>query len=77
MLSLYSIKEKLSKLINLKILKTKAILVSLLILVAIISIPLVTMPGNKFLKHALEWDYFLAVIFFYFLTFLMWKKNNK
>ena len=76
-LSLYSIKEKLSKLINLKILKTKAILVSLLILVAIISIPLVTMPGNKFLKHALEWDYFLAVIFFYFLTFLMWKKNNK
>ena len=76
-LSLYSIKEKLSKLINLKILKTKAILVSLLILVAIISIPLVTMPGNKFLKHALEWDYFLAVMFFYFLTFLMWKKNNK
>ena len=76
-LSLYSIQEKLSKLINLKILKTKAILVSLLILVAIISIPLVTMPGNKFLKHALEWDYFLAVIFFYFLTFLMWKKNNK
>ncbi|OUX38194.1 MAG: hypothetical protein CBE33_01450 [Candidatus Pelagibacter sp. TMED273] len=76
-LSLYSIKEKLSKLINLKILKIKAILVSLLILVAIISIPLVTMPGNKFLKHALEWDYFLAVIFFYFLTFLMWKKNNK
>ena len=76
-LSLYSIKEKLSKLINLKILKTKAILVSLLILVAIISIPLVTMPGNKFFKHALEWDYFLAVIFFYFLTFLMWKKNNK
>ena len=76
-LSLYSIKEQLSKLINLKILKIKAILVSLLILVAIISIPLVTMPGNKFLKHALEWDYFLAVIFFYFLTFLMWKKNNK
>ena len=29
----------------------------------------------KFLKHALEWDYFIGVISFYLLTFFLWKKN--
>jgi len=29
----------------------------------------VSMPGNKHLKHALEWDYFLGVITFYIFTF--------
>ena len=53
----------------------KIILVSSLILVAIICIPIVSMPGNKFFKHALEWDYFLGVITFYLLTYFMWKKN--
>ena len=51
-------------------------LILVLIIVAIISIPLVTLPGNKFLKHALEWDYFLGVITFYLLTYLMWKKKD-
>ena len=31
-------------------------LVTLLIIVAIASIPIVIMPGYKFFKHALEWD---------------------
>ena len=75
-LSLYSIKDKINHLINPKILKLKIALVSTLVIVAVISIPIVTLPGNKFLKHALEWDYFLGVIMFYFLTFLMWKKNK-
>ena len=76
-ITLYSIKKNISKFINEKYLKLKAILVSVLIFVAIVSIPLVTMPGNKFLKHALEWDYFLGVICFYMLTFLMWKSSKK
>ena len=42
----------------------KIILVSILIIVAIIAIPIVSFPGNKHLKHALEWDYFLGVITF-------------
>ena len=78
----YSFKEKLSKYINIKILRLKLILVSILIVVALISIPLISLPGNdvfgfnvKFFKHALEWDYFIGVISFYLLTFLMWKKN--
>ena len=75
-ITLYSIKNKLLNFINLKYLKLKAILVSILVFVMIVSIPIVTMPGNKHIKHALEWDFFLGVIFFYVLTFFMWKKKN-
>ena len=81
--TLYSFKDKLEDFINQKYLKLKIILVSILIVVAVISVPIISLPGNnflgfnlKFLKHALEWDYFLGVISFYLLTFLMWKKNN-
>jgi hypothetical protein len=75
--ALYSFKKELSKFINVKVLKLKLILVSTLIVVAIISLPIISWPGNtfKFVKHALEWDYFLGVITFYLLTYFMWKKN--
>jgi len=79
--TLLSFKEKIGKYINNNILKIKLYLVSLLIIVAAISIPIISLPGDdffgfslKFLKHALEWDYFLGVITFYLLTFFMWKK---
>ena len=72
----YSFKNDLLKFINQNFLKMKLILVLILILVALISIPIVTMPGNKFLKHALEWNYFIGVISFYLLTFFMWKNKN-
>ena len=59
-----------------------SVLVTTLIIVAIASIPIISIPGNnflgfntKFFKHALEWDYFIGVISFYLLTFLMWKKK--
>ena len=79
--TLYSFKDKLSKYIYKKFLILKIYLVSGLIIVAIVSIPIISLPGNdflgfnlKFLKHALEWDYFIGVISFYLITFLMWKK---
>ena len=82
-MALYSLKNELKDFINEKVLKIKIFLVSLLIIVAVISIPIISMPGDdffgislKFFKHGLEWDYFLGVISFYLLTFLMWKKNN-
>ena len=82
-MALYSLKDNLNNFINEKILKIKIFLVSILIIVAVISIPIISMPGNdfmginlKFLKHGLEWNYFLGVISFYLLTFLMWKKRN-
>tara|TARA_B100000886_G_scaffold208962_1_gene144626 strand:+ start:197 stop:907 length:711 start_codon:yes stop_codon:yes gene_type:complete len=81
--TLYSFKKNLLKYVNLGILKTKIVLVSILIVVAVTSIPIVSLPGDKFLgiqlkflKHGLEWNYFLGIISFYFLTFLMWKKQN-
>ncbi len=74
--TLYKIRDKIENYINLKFLIAKRILVTLLIVVAIISIPIISFEGNKAIKHALEWDYFLGVIFFYCLTFFMWKKTN-
>ncbi len=74
--TLYKLKDKIIDKINFKFLKLKGILVSLLIIVAILAIPIVSMPGNKFIKHALEWDYFVGVISFYLLTYFMWKKNT-
>ena len=81
--TLFSFKEKLNEYINQNILKLKLYLVSFLIIVAAISIPIISLPGDdffgfnlKFLKHALEWDYFIGVITFYLLTFFMWKKMN-
>ena len=80
--SFYSFRNKLTNYINNKILTIKIFLVSVLIIVAIVSIPIISLPGNdffgfnlKFLKHALEWDYFIGVISFYLLTFFLWKKN--
>ena len=76
-IALYFFKEKLLKYINLNILKIKIVLVSILIVMALICIPIISWPGDKFkfLKHLLEWDYFLGVITFYLLTFFMWKKR--
>ena len=81
--TLFSFKEKLNEYINQSILKLKLYLVSFLIIVAAISIPIISLPGDdffgfnlKFLKHALEWDYFIGVITFYLLTFFMWRKIN-
>ena len=76
--ALYSFKNQLIKFINVKVLRLKLILVSILIIVAIIAIPIISWPGDtfKFIKHALEWDYFLGVITFYLLTYFMWKKKN-
>tara|TARA_Y100000768_G_C23889085_1_gene639178 strand:+ start:19 stop:732 length:714 start_codon:yes stop_codon:yes gene_type:complete len=79
--TLYSLKKNISQFLNLNVLKIKIVLVTILIVVATISIPIISLPGDdfmgitlKFLKHGLEWNYFLGVITFYLLTFLMWKK---
>ena len=73
---LYKYKKLITEHIDPKFLLAKLILVSLLILVIFLSIPIISQPGNKFIKHALEWDYFLGVISFYLFTFFMWKKKN-
>ena len=73
--SLFKIKDKIYIYIKYKVLKIKIILVTILAIIALASLPIITSSGNTQIKHALEWNFFLGIIFFYFLTLLMWKKN--
>ena len=70
----YKLKNQLKELFYPNILKLKILLVSILIFVAIISIPVLIITGNIHFKHGLEWNYFVGVILFYLLTSLLWKK---
>ena len=72
----FKIKNKISKLINQKILFLKAILVTILAIVAILSLPILLDKGNTHFKHALEWNYFVGVITFYLFTRLLWKRTT-
>ena len=73
-INFYKLKNQLKDFFHQNILKLKILLVSILIFVAIISIPLLIVSGNIHFKHGLEWNYFIGVILFYFLTSLLWKK---
>ena len=73
-LNLYKLKQQINNYFNLSILKLKIILVSILITVAVLSIPILITSGNVHFKHGLEWNYFIGVILFYFLTRFFWKK---
>jgi len=72
----FKIKEKISDLINKKILTLKAILVLVLATIAILSVPILIDKGNTHFKHALEWNYFVGVILFYFFTRFLWKRTT-
>ena len=72
---IYKVKSYISNFFNKKILFLKIMLVSLLIIVAIASAPILNSTDYTYFKHALEWNYFLGVVSFYLLTFLFWKKT--
>ena len=71
----FKLKMLIQKDINNYVLILKTMFVTILVAVALISLPMVISSGNTHLKHALEWNYFFGVILFYLLTFLFWKKN--
>ena len=73
--NLYKLKNELKNLYNTKVLKLKIILVSVLIFIALLSIPILIKSGNIHFKHGLEWNYFIGVIFFYLLTSRLWIKK--
>ena len=77
--NLIKIKSKITHFINKRILSIKVVLVSVLIVVAILSAPILNSSEYTHFKHALEWNYFLGVVSFYLLTFFFWKrpKNQK
>ena len=72
----FKIKDKISRLINKKVLILKAILVSILATVAILSLPILIDKGNTNFKHALEWNYFVGVVLFYLFTRFLWKRTT-
>ena len=72
----FKIKSQLAKLINKKILILKIILVLILATVAILSLPILINKGNTHFKHALEWNYFVGVIGFYFLSRFFWRRTT-
>jgi len=72
----FKIKDKISRLINKKVLILKAILVSILATVAILSLPILLDKGNTHFKHALEWNYFVGVVLFYLFTRFLWKRTT-
>ena len=73
---LFNIKSKISDITNKKILVIKMILVSILVVVAFASLPILVTKGNTHFKHALEWNYFVGVITFYLLTFYFWRRTT-
>tara|TARA_B100001057_G_scaffold364691_1_gene367625 strand:- start:24 stop:728 length:705 start_codon:yes stop_codon:yes gene_type:complete len=73
---LFKIKDKISEITNKKILMFKIFLVSILVVVALASLPILVTKGNTHFKHALEWNYFVGVIMFYLLTFFFWKRTT-
>ena len=73
---LFNIKDKILKITNKKILLVKIFLVSVLVIVAIASLPILVTKGNTHFKHALEWNYFVGVIVFYLFTRLLWKRTT-
>ena len=72
----FKLKNQLSDLINKRILFLKAALVLILATVAILSLPILINKGNTHFKHALEWNYFVGVILFYFFTRFLWKRTT-
>ena len=73
---LLSIKNKLIKMINKKLLILKILLVSILALVAISSLPILLNKDNTHFKHALEWNYFVGVILFYLFSRFFWRRTT-
>ena len=73
---IFKIKEKLANLINRKILILKALLVSILTIIALLSLPILLDKGNTQFKHALEWNFFVGVILFYLFTKFFWKRTT-
>ena len=72
---LIKLKSILKKHYNYYALILKTILVTILVIVAFASLPIVVTSGNVHFKHALEWNYFVGVIIFYLLTYLFWIKK--
>ena len=72
----FKLKTELREFVNNKILIFKILLVSVLVVVAVLSLPTLVTKGNTHFKHMLEWNYFVGVILFYLLSRFFWKRTT-
>ena len=72
----YKIKKNIETLINKKILILKILLVSILAIIAVLSLPILLNKDNIHFKHALEWNYFVGVILFYLFSRFFWVRTT-
>ena len=72
----FKLKNKLKDFVNNKILLVKIVLVSVLVVVAVLSLPTLVTKGNTHIKHMLEWNYFVGVILFYLLSRMFWRRTT-
>ena len=75
-INFFKLKTKLKEFINRKVLIFKILLVSVLVVVAVLSLPTLVTKGNTHFKHMLEWNYFVGVILFYMLSRFFWKRTT-
>ena len=70
-------KDQINNYINYLVIYFKLIFViSIIIVTLLILFALSLYNLDSKIDYILEWNYFLVLLFFYFLSFLMWKKIN-
>ena len=73
---IFIIKDKITEYINLVVIYTKLIFILLvLFLTAIILVILIFYSLDAKIDYIIEWNYFLLLLLFYFLSYLMWKRK--
>jgi hypothetical protein len=72
---LYLLLDRLDRYVHKIIVKLKIIFVIIIIFLSVIlSFLLIIYDLNKKVHYIFEWNYFLLLLFFYLLSFLMWKR---
>ena len=78
--NLFNFREKLKEYINPLILKIKVVFVVMVFIITCVAFLILAFgdPSTAF-KHTLEWNYFAFLLFYYLLSWLLWKapKNQK
>jgi hypothetical protein len=75
---IYSVKNKISQFANVSIIYLKMLFIILISsFTFIILIILINYNLDSKIDYILEWNYFLLLLIFYFLSFLLWKKPIK
>tara|TARA_B110000003_G_C16316742_1_gene405086 strand:+ start:87 stop:536 length:450 start_codon:yes stop_codon:yes gene_type:complete len=76
-IKLYKNKNNLINFCNLNIINIKIFYVAIISLISIVVIAMLLIYNlSSKVDYILEWNYFAALLFYYLMSFLMWKKIN-